>query len=655
MLSLTNFLHQSNDLGPDNRALESRRLILTKRLLWLLLPAQLGLACRHFVVAPGFVALACLAVSANLSAIAVLKARPAARLLVLRLLCAVYLALMGLEALHWPTSTGAPALMFVPLLGLCGFLMDGPWTGFGLWAGGLAILVVAALRIPAGSPEGLAMLGMLACAATAGLASAWAWRRVLDQALEQFNGWNTALREHWVERRSLATALFQEQLSSLGRLREVLALPESQVWEALRKELDHLNEIQGRARVSRNALADLPAQPVDERTFAAVALRDNLLIALFGALCGVAGSLNNGGLSLPLSLIGAAFVAAMLFLLRKKGIPPRWLMLTVLIFGPVNALAGVLHNQCSTLYFWPFLILCWGILDGARAAMICTGLGVGLLGLAAWHWDAALGSWASQAPLLVVVWLATLVVCYQALEERSLVLAGLAARGRELARALRVRRRLLGMMHHDLASLHTALQGVSDLGRAGLSQPGDWERVRRLLGRLGELLESGEEQLLGEQVIDPAGLTSVSMLDMASAMQELYAERIAAKRLHLSLSGPPGLLALAIPSLLRDSVLSNLVSNAVKFSPPGSEVALTVRQLGTQVALAVKDQGPGISDGALERLEHGLEQPGEEGGQGLGLLLAREQVQRMGGQLKVVRRAGGGTEAVIWLPAAGSA
>ncbi|HXC64699.1 MAG TPA: sensor histidine kinase, partial [bacterium] len=281
--------------------------------------------------------------------------------------------------------------------------------------------------------------------------------------------------------------------------------------------------------------------------------------------------------------------------------------------------------------------------------------GVGLLGLAAWHWDAALGSWGAQAPLLVVVWLATLVVCYQALEERSLVLAGLAARGRELARALRVRRRLLGMMHHDLASLHTALQGVSELGRAGLSQPGDWQRVRRLLGRLGELLESGEEQLLGEQVIDPAGLTPVSMLDMAAAMQELYAERIGAKRLQLSLSGPPGLQARAIPSLLRDSVLSNLVSNAVKFSPPGSEVSLTAWQLGAQVALAVKDRGPGISDQALDLLEHGLEQPGGEYGQGLGLMLAREQVQRMGGQLKVARRVDGGTEAVIWLPAAGPA
>jgi signal transduction histidine kinase len=254
--------------------------------------------------------------------------------------------------------------------------------------------------------------------------------------------------------------------------------------------------------------------------------------------------------------------------------------------------------------------------------------------------------------LLLAVWVATLVVCLQALEERSLLLAGLSARGRELSRALRVRRRLLGMMHHDLASLHTALQGAADLGRAGLARPGDWERVRRLLGRLGELLESGEEQLLGEQLVPPGDLVSVSVLEMAAAMQELYSERITAKRLQLSLAAPADLRVRALPSLLRDSVLSNLVSNAVKFSQPGSEVALSAWQQGDQVALAVLDRGPGISAEALERLSQGLEQPGSDSGQGLGLLLAREQVQRLGGLLKVGRRAGGGTEAVIWLPLA---
>ena len=655
MLSLTNFLQQSTDLGPDDRALEARRLVLTKRLLWLLLPAQIALALRHMVLAPAFVGMACLAVSANISAIALLKVRSDARLPVLRLLSLAYLALLGLEALHWPTATGAPGLMFVPLLGLSGFLMDGPLLGFGLWLGGLGVLAVAASRIPAGQPDALALLVMLGSSATACLASAWAWRRVLDQALEQFKAWNLALREHWNERRSLATALFQEQLSSLGRLRDVLSLPEPLAWEALRKELDHLNEIQGRARSSRNALAEVPLQPVDERDFARMGLRDNLLIGFFGAFSGAVVSLAYGGLSFPLSCMGVAFTAGMLFLLRRKDQPQRWLLRTVLVFGPINALAAVLHNQSSTLYFWPFLILCYGILEGAAAAAWCTLFGALTLGLAYWHWDAALGSWRSQAPLLLAVWVATLAVCLQALEERSLLLSGLAGRGRELSRALRVRRRLMGMMHHDLASLHTALQGAADLGRAGLAQPGDWDRVRRLLGRLGELLESGEEQLLGEQVIDPASLSDVPVLEMAAAMQELYAERILGKRLQLSLAAPADLRVRALPSLLRDSVLSNLVSNAVKFSQPGAEVALSAWRQGDQVALAVMDRGPGISAEALERLNLGLEQGGSEGGQGLGLLLAREQVQRLGGQLKVGRRAGGGTEAVIWLPVAGSA
>ena len=108
--------------------------------------------------------------------------------------------------------------------------------------------------------------------------------------------------------------------------------------------------------------------------------------------------------------------------------------------------------------------------------------------------------------------------------------------------------------------------------------------------------------------------------------------------------------------LLRDSVLANLLTNTLKFSPRGSAVTLSARREGDRAVLEVADRGPGLPSGIVELLDKGrrLESlRGTEGetGSGLGLLQACDYVQLMGGRVRFEDRKGGGTRVVLSLPA----
>jgi signal transduction histidine kinase len=91
-------------------------------------------------------------------------------------------------------------------------------------------------------------------------------------------------------------------------------------------------------------------------------------------------------------------------------------------------------------------------------------------------------------------------------------------------------------------------------------------------------------------------------------------------------------------SALRE-VLSNLIDNAVKYTPAGGEVHIRLVVESGQVAVWVTDNGAGIPDGDLAQLfqRHfrGVQAATEIPGTGLGLSIARELVQQMQGEIQV--------------------
>lgn len=107
-------------------------------------------------------------------------------------------------------------------------------------------------------------------------------------------------------------------------------------------------------------------------------------------------------------------------------------------------------------------------------------------------------------------------------------------------------------------------------------------------------------------------------------------------------------------------VLTNLISNAIKFSPPDGEVIVGVERSGDGFRLSVRDHGEGIPAEFKSRIFQRFVQADgtstkKTGGTGLGLSIAKEIVGRLGGELGFADAPGGGTVFHLELPSCGQA
>jgi two-component system sensor histidine kinase KdpD len=105
-----------------------------------------------------------------------------------------------------------------------------------------------------------------------------------------------------------------------------------------------------------------------------------------------------------------------------------------------------------------------------------------------------------------------------------------------------------------------------------------------------------------------------------------------------------------------DQVLSNLIENAVRHTPAGTEIWISIDQDGTDAVVTVSDAGPGIPDAALAHLfdpfVRAARRRGGPGGVGLGLAIARGLVAAHGGRITAANRAEGGAIFRFTLPLA---
>ncbi len=124
-------------------------------------------------------------------------------------------------------------------------------------------------------------------------------------------------------------------------------------------------------------------------------------------------------------------------------------------------------------------------------------------------------------------------------------------------------------------------------------------------------------------------------------------------RLALPTADPPPVLELDPVKI--EQVLTNLISNALKFSPRGSHVMVNAELTEAQLAVSVSDEGPGIAKDKLHRLflpfsTMGSPTTGQEKSTGLGLAIARRIVDGHGGHLQVRSEVGRGSTFEFTLP-----
>ena len=105
------------------------------------------------------------------------------------------------------------------------------------------------------------------------------------------------------------------------------------------------------------------------------------------------------------------------------------------------------------------------------------------------------------------------------------------------------------------------------------------------------------------------------------------------------------------PTRIRQ-VLANLLSNAVRHAPAGSEVRVALEEGDGAVRFTVTDSGPGIPVPQLAELFERFARAADSRGSGLGLSIARDLVQAHGGQVQAWNEPAGGATVSFTVPAA---
>jgi two-component system, OmpR family, phosphate regulon sensor histidine kinase PhoR len=209
-----------------------------------------------------------------------------------------------------------------------------------------------------------------------------------------------------------------------------------------------------------------------------------------------------------------------------------------------------------------------------------------------------------------------------------------------------------------LASIHGAVLTISKRGHE--LEPAMHDRLLAIVLEQSERLSGLVEQILLAAQLDSGGLQVASehfdAAHLARNVVETSRPRLPAG-LEVELATPPEL-----PSVLGDSsrtrhVLSNLLENAIKYSPDGGRIKVIVSPEAGRLRFTVRDEGLGIPRREQERIFekfYRLDAPMSRGvgGSGLGLYICRELVRRMGGRIWVSSEPGAGSSFSFELPMA---
>ena len=225
--------------------------------------------------------------------------------------------------------------------------------------------------------------------------------------------------------------------------------------------------------------------------------------------------------------------------------------------------------------------------------------------------------------------------------------------------ALRQREEFLSIAAHELKTPITSLNGHAQLIERRLTQGGHIqteqaaEALRAIAGQ-GRKLSRLVNELFDVSQLHEGKLTLVRQPAdiMETVRQCIDSAQLSGSNHHFSLDGPPSCV-LSIDALRIEQVITNLLDNAVKYSPGADRVDVLLHQDGDAVELSVRDYGLGIPPETRVHIFERFYQAhasGYHSGMGLGLYVSRQIVEMHGGQIGVDFPEDGGSRFFMSLP-----
>ncbi len=237
----------------------------------------------------------------------------------------------------------------------------------------------------------------------------------------------------------------------------------------------------------------------------------------------------------------------------------------------------------------------------------------------------------------------------------------------ELRRLQRIRTEFIDNLSHELRTPLTTVSLLTetlarDAAAAGKGVPPRMrDRIASIEVETGHLVQMVNELLDLSRIESGRALGAMDPLDLGEVAQDatdrlrLFAER---QGVALSVVIPEPVPTVRGDEARLQQVLVNLLHNAVKFSPDGGAVTVTVRSEPPEVVVSVADHGVGIPRAAQARIFERFYKVdrarvrGESGGTGLGLAIARHIVEQHGGRIRVESTEGAGSTFSFTIPIA---
>lgn len=247
-------------------------------------------------------------------------------------------------------------------------------------------------------------------------------------------------------------------------------------------------------------------------------------------------------------------------------------------------------------------------------------------------------------------------------ERESLLAAEQKARNQAEA-AVRIREEFISVAAHELKTPVVSLWGYAQLVQRQFEKTGVVNPERVLTAMAAILRQSKKLSKLTEQLLDVSRMEAgkLVLVPEEANLVALVEGIVATMRLShpdraIEFRNGPDISAVVDPLRL-EQVITNLIDNAVKFSPPQSSVEVNIDDgEAGWVRIEVRDHGVGVPEASRTRIFERFYQAEVQlhyGGMGIGLYVSRQITEMHGGSLAVEQPADGGSRFVIRLPLGG--
>jgi len=230
----------------------------------------------------------------------------------------------------------------------------------------------------------------------------------------------------------------------------------------------------------------------------------------------------------------------------------------------------------------------------------------------------------------------------------------------ELEKLEQIKSQFMLTVAHEMRAPVAAIQSYLNLVLGGYVPEADlkptlWRAQRRLqelLHLIADLLELARLKQAQEAALAP--LAPQPIADSLEEVVELFREQAEQKRQRLEVSILAHPTIVASPNHLRQ-IWTNLISNAIKYTPPGGEITVKLDADQAQLTGVVQDTGMGIAESDLPRLFEEFFRTDQakasgEIGTGLGLPIVKQVIESYQGHIEVASRPGAGTSITFVLP-----